>query len=84
MTSRRGPTLAERSAASGVRPIPASSGRHCWVVGIPSAPGRWPGLLAEWRRTAAGWEGRVIYAVDDDGATVLVEAWVAADALERA
>ena len=24
--------------------------RHCWVRGLAEAPGRWPGLLVEWRR----------------------------------
>jgi hypothetical protein len=33
---------------------------------------------AEWRqdRDAGGWQGRVVYAVDDGRATVMVEAWV--------
>ncbi|MBA2717105.1 MAG: hypothetical protein H0U51_08650, partial [Propionibacteriales bacterium] len=45
---------------------------------VPDSPGRWAGLLAEWRQDpdAGGWQGRVVYAVDDGGSTVLVEAWV--------
>jgi hypothetical protein len=31
-----------------------------------------------------GWFGRVVYAVDDDGRVVPVEAWVAAEHLEPA
>jgi hypothetical protein len=35
-------------------------------------------LLAEWRQDSGvgGWQGRVVYAVDDGRATVMVEAWV--------
>ena len=95
MGRRNGPTLAERTggapgagATSGpedrarTRPVVQ---RHCWVQGLPDAPGRWPGLLAEWRQAAedggrvASWEGRVVYAVTGaSGACVLVEAWLAA------
>jgi len=93
MTRRDGPTLAERVApgvcGAAVPPGPPSEPqRHCWVHGLPDAPGRWPGLLVEWRvvRPRAGgaarpsWVGRVVYAVDDDqaGDVVLVEAWVPA------
>jgi hypothetical protein len=85
MRSRRdGLTLAQRSAVSGVgreRPVGA---RHCWVSGLPGTPGRWPGLLAEWARRGGAWFGRVVYAVDDGGRVVLVEAWVAAEHLEPA
>jgi hypothetical protein len=60
--------------------------RHCWVTGLPARPGRWAGLVAEWRqdREAGGWQGRVVYAVDDGRTTVLVEAWVAARHLDPA
>ena len=88
MSRRRGPTLAERRAVGPVgaarsRPVVT---RHCWVVGLPERPGRWAGLLAEWRQEGASgrWQGRVVYAVDDDGATVMVEAWVPAAHLEPA
>jgi hypothetical protein len=98
MARRRGPTLAERRTATPVpradppvgaappgsdrvRPVVT---RHCWVVGLPDRPGRWAGLLAEWRQAGAGWQGRVVYALDDDGTTVLVEAWLPAAHLEPA
>ena len=50
--------------------------RHCWVVGVDPADGPWPGLVAEWRRGAAGWEARVVYAMQD--LTRTVEEWVPA------
>ena len=100
MSRRRGPTLAERSAGSRaarahaagpaaepadgegrVRPVVT---RHCWVTGLPERPGRWAGLLAEWRSDAGEWHGRVVYAVDDGPATVLLEAWVPARYLQPA
>ncbi len=64
-------------AAAQDRPRPVLT-RHCWVTGLAESPGRWAGLLAEWRqdRKAGGWQGRVVYAVDDGTATVIVEAWV--------
>lgn len=64
----------------GVVPRPAA--RHCWVTSPDVPPSSWPGLLVEWRRDAAGaWLGRVVYVVDDDGASVLVESWLPAAAL---
>jgi len=44
------------------------------------------GRVAEWRQDteAGGWQGRVVYAVDDGAATVIVEAWVAARHLQPA
>ena len=60
------------------------SGRHCWVLDPPEAPGRWPGLLAEWRRAPDGlWEGRVVYAVPVRDRCVLVEAWLGVHRLEQ-
>ena len=100
MSRGRGPTLAERSALGTTaaevdadpdladlqdRPRPVLT-RHCWVTGLPDCPGRWAGLLAEWRQNndAGGWHGRVVYAVDDGAATVMVEAWVSARYLQPA
>jgi len=99
MSRGRSPTLAERSAvgppaeagtdpelaALRDRPRPVLT-RHCWVTGLSECPGRWAGLLAEWRQEteAGGWQGRVMYAVDDGVATVLVEAWVPARHLQPA
>jgi hypothetical protein len=54
------------------------------VSGLPGNPGRWPGLLAEWAQRDGSWFGRVVYAVDDGGRVVLVEAWVAAAHLQSA
>ena len=60
------------------------SGRHCWVVDPPEGPGRWPGLLAEWRRAPDGlWEGRVVYAVAVRDRCVLVEGWLGVHRLEQ-
>lgn len=100
MGRRTGPTLADRLAASGETstPAPASDGgpegsrdrpvviRHCWVSGLPGAPGRHPGLLAEWRHDQGSgrWLGRVVYAVDEHGRVVLVERWVPATHLTPA
>ncbi|HEX2806198.1 MAG TPA: hypothetical protein VHN80_08510 [Kineosporiaceae bacterium] len=39
---------------------------------------------AEWAQRGGGWFGRVVYAVDDGGRVVLVEAWVPAEHLEPA
>jgi hypothetical protein len=75
----------EEPAAPEDRPRPVLH-RHCWVTGLPARPGRYAGLVAEWRqdREAGGWQGRVVYAVDDGRTTVLVEAWVAACHLDPA
>jgi hypothetical protein len=54
------------------------------VVDPPEAPGRWPGLLAEWRRAPDGlWEGRVVYAVAVRDRCVLVEGWLGVHRLEQ-
>jgi hypothetical protein len=101
MTSGRGMSLADRSARSGIGAATAAPPQeesprqqevagsahvqHCWVVDAPTSPGRWPGLLTEWRRDGAGrWEGRVVWAVEDDGGAVLIEAWVQAGYLSVA
>lgn len=58
--------------------------KHCWVRG---EHGRVPGLLIEWRRTAGGWQGRVVHPVRDpvDGiGWILVEEWLPAAALDQA
>ena len=79
--------LAERSELSR-SPQPdgrAPTARHCWVTGLPEHPGRWPGLVLEWRKvTASVWQGRVVYAVHDGRQTVLVEAWLSGTCLEPA
>jgi len=77
------PSLTERGILPRIpRSVPApggdvrSGGRHCWVLDPPVAPGRWPGLLVEWRRGAAGWEGLVIFTVTVAGRAVVVHDWV--------
>lgn len=54
--------------------------RPCWVT---DEHGRQPALLLEWRRTAAGWQGRVVRPVLDEDAWLVVEEWVRADLLEQ-
>src|SRR5207302_3297125 len=82
MTRRNGPTLAERvgntqSARQG------EDARHCWVIDASGHPGRWPGLLLEWRRGEEGWLGRVAYAIPDleHASARLVERWLPAQFL---
>ncbi|MDX6258251.1 MAG: hypothetical protein QOJ11_4585 [Frankiales bacterium] len=80
-------TLAQRSELSQVPgPAgPATTARHCWVSGLPDHPGRWPGLLLEWRKvTPSVWQGRVVYAFHDGRQTVLIEAWLSGTCLEPA
>ena len=91
MTPRRGrPTLAERAAIT--QPLadardgrPGASdvgGRHCWVVDPPGIPGRWPGLLTEWRPGEGGWQGLVVVLAPVAGRPALVQIWVEAARLE--
>ena len=93
-------TMAERIAATKAAAVaPAASGldnldhretqrgpeslRHCWV---DHDHGRVPGLLIEWRRTASGWQGRVVHPVRDPAGSgwILVEEWLPAAALGQA
>jgi hypothetical protein len=57
--------------------------RHCWVAGALDAEGvKRPGLLVEWRQSARGWEGRVLYCARlRRDAWVIVEEWLPADLL---
>lgn len=73
--------MAERVGAS--RPPEAPPGRHVWVVDAPGHPGRWLGLLIEWRRGAPGWEGRVVYVIPEPKgrSSRLVERWLPPDCL---
>jgi hypothetical protein len=86
-----GMTLAERSARSGLgardeqpRRSPAPQARHCWVVDAPVSPGRWPGVLLEWRRGTRGGQGRAVWVADDDDGPVLLQSWVDAAHLATA
>ena len=77
------PAPPPEATAAAATDSPAS--RHCWVRDLPGFPGRWPGVLLEWRvEPGPRWSGRVAYAVLDDGRTVLVEGWVPAGHLEPA
>jgi hypothetical protein len=82
--SRRGDrlTLAERSGLYRGDAERPPAGKHCWVVDAPGAPGRWPGLLVEWRRGETGWEGRVTYTTVFGDRFLLIEQWLAAAFLE--
>jgi hypothetical protein len=81
MNRRSGPTLAERAAASATAAGLRQPARHCWVVDLPGQPGRWPGLLLEWRRERGDWHGRVAYAVPDQDGARMVEHWLPARCL---
>jgi hypothetical protein len=55
--------------------------RHCWVT---DENGRLPALLLEWRQTVAGWQGRVVRPVLEQGCWVVVEEWLPAGMLSSA
>ena len=55
--------------------------KHCWVT---DRHGRLPGILLEWRSTLAGWQGRVIRPVLEDGDWIVIEEWMPAELLKRA
>jgi hypothetical protein len=74
---RRGPSLSDRSRASGIGQSSGWSPRHCWVEGHGAWPGRWPGLILEWRqRQDGGWQGRVSFVVVLGREVCLVESWL--------
>ncbi len=64
-------------------PEPAHDPRHCWVDDPPGFPGRWPGVVAQWRRAAQGWEGRAVVVIRDPGPVVL-DVWLPASQLTPA
>jgi hypothetical protein len=68
----------ERLRNTGPSPEPAPV-KRCWVL---EDGGRQPGLLLEWRRTPAGWQGRVVHPVLERSGWVVVEDWITADLLE--
>jgi hypothetical protein len=75
-------SLADRVGATAGEPSPAPvSLKHCWVV---DEHGRLPALLLEWRRTASGFQGRVIRPVREPDGWVVVEEWLPAAMLEPA
>lgn len=55
--------------------------KPCWVT---DKHGRHPGLLLEWRRTAAGWQGRVVRPVLEAGRWMVAEEWLPAEMLSGA
>jgi hypothetical protein len=85
MGGRSGIPLAQRVRA-GLSAYDECPARHCWVADAADGHGvKRPGLLLEWRRSDAGWEGRVVYAAQvRPGRWALVEEWVAAAALTPA
>ena len=65
---RRSVIAVSRRPPTGAPPIarrPSSAARHCWVIDPPVAPGRWPGIVLEWRQREGRWEGRVVVVVLD-------------------
>lgn len=86
--NRRGAwgSMAERVARDGkpgsMEPSSSPSAvKHCWVDG---ESGRLPGLLLEWRRTASGYQGRVVHPVQEPGiGWVVVEEWLPAGRLAK-
>lgn len=89
MSRSRGAPLCDRVRVGAPAVSAAATeagGRHCWVVDSPGHPGRWPGVLLEWRRHQLRWDGLVAYVIPEpQGAGVrLVERWVDAAHLEQA
>jgi hypothetical protein len=94
MGRARGLPLSERQRAGQGAPPPNSTKRtegpsilakHVWLVDAPGQPGRWPGLLVEWRQAPDGtWEARVVHAVPeaDRSGIRVIERWLPATALE--
>ena len=74
---RETPTPQHVPAPAPVEPVV----RHCWVV---TEHGRQPGLLLEWRQTAAGWQGRVVRPVLQAAGWALAEDWISAEMLRPA
>lgn len=64
------------------QPPGVPSARHCWVIDAPMSPGRWPGVLVQWRRDPArGWQGFAVWVADDDDGPVLLQTWLDAQYL---
>ena len=49
--------------------------RHCWLTDAPGLPGRWPGLVVEWRRHAGRWQGRVLVVILEGQDTRVICGW---------
>jgi hypothetical protein len=50
--------------------------RHCWVLNPPLAPGRWPGLVVEWRTAGGHWEGRVVVVLGRGRDAAVLDVWM--------
>jgi hypothetical protein len=72
----------ERGRAGGRGPSQADGDRtrlpprHCWVTDPPAAPGRWPGVVVEWRTRGDRWEGRVVVVVGSGRKAGVIDAWL--------
>lgn len=90
MSRRHGPALQDRRRAGEPRVDEAPASRelqsHCWVIDAPGHPGRYAGLLVEWRRDQGNWSGRVVYVIPEPGGGVprLIERWLPAACLQQA
>jgi hypothetical protein len=74
-------SVSEATGSAPEPPAPAPPVKHCWVN---DEHGRLPGLLLGWRRTASGFQGRVVRPVPDEDGWVVVEEWLPADRLTPA
>jgi hypothetical protein len=82
-----GPTLADRSPpATGPPSDRVALTPHCWVVDVPDHPGRYAGLLLEWRRDGRRWVGLVAFVLPEStGERVrLLQQWLPAECLKPA
>lgn len=77
---------AEKAAGSPDHDVPTEQRpRHCWVVDPPGYLGRWAGVVLQWRRGEAGWEGSVVYGVTTlKGDPAVVRGWLPAEHLKPA
>lgn len=69
-----------RAAEASKPPVPPEL-KHCWVT---DRHGRLPALLLEWRRTADGFQGRVVRPVFEHDDWLVVEEWLPAGLLDPA
>lgn len=84
-------SMAERIAQTSSVSAPATAAttpsppvKHCWVVGHDEKAPSAPALLLQWRRTLAGYQGRVVYPLHLDEGWVVVEEWLPAERLRPA
>lgn len=78
------PPATSGMAADGpsARPVvTAGMARHCWVTDPPTAQGRWPGIVVEWRRREGRWQGRVVVVIGDGPDSHVIHAWLDQDHL---